>query len=217
MNFSYIIFLLTFLIFPVFALVISRKIELKRYCRILWASIGIFLAHNVLFFVGLSFYGDYIDYLIFALEYFTLCLLIFSIPKDKIYAKAFRILGIVSIAFGFLVGLVGILLFIVISQDYESDKRIWFENSGKRYEVRRYSFGFATLEDTRYTFETYRRYKYLPLEFKIDKTDFFDSKTQVNISEDRLAIYIVNNGSGKALVFKSSDGNFFLKTLNKPY
>jgi hypothetical protein len=200
--------------FPIFALVISKKVEIKRYQNIFRIWVGVFLLHNLLFFIGFSLYGDYIDYLIFAVEYFAFCLLIFSISTDKLYAKVLRILGIIGISFGGLIGLVGILLFIVVSQDYESDKKIQFENYGDRYEVRRYSFGFATLDDIRYTFETYRRYKYFPVEYKIDKTDFFDSKTRVNISEDSLAIYIAKNGTEKDLVFKSSDGNFFLKKLN---
>lgn len=202
------------MIFPIFALVISKKVEIKRYKNIFRIWVGVFLLHNLLFFIGFSFYGDYIDYLIFAVEYFAFCLLMFSISTDRLYAKVLRILGIIGISFGGLIGLVGILLFIVVSQDYESDKKFRFQCYDDRYEVRRYSFGFATLDDTRYTFETYKTYRYLPIEHKIDKTDFFGMETPLYINEDKLVIYIVKNGDNENLVFKSSNGKLFSKQLN---
>lgn len=108
----------------------------------------------------------------------------------------------------------GIFIFLFISQDFEIDKVFKFENNGKQYETRSHSFGGATLSDTRYTFETYRIFKYLPLEHKLDKTDFFDDKTDLNIGDLGLKISIIENKKSRKIIFQSSNGNIFSKLLN---
>ncbi|MCX6352868.1 MAG: hypothetical protein NTX03_13570 [Bacteroidetes bacterium] len=112
-----------------------------------------------------------------------------------------------------IIGVIGSILFLVISQDYESDKKFNFTDEGKSYETRRYSFGFATLDDTRYTFETYRTFKYLPFEILIDKTNFFDTKTKLNIGGE-IKIEVKENGNIETITFKSPNGNTFSKTLH---
>lgn len=154
--------------------------------------VALFVVHNVLFFIGLSVYGDYPDYIIFSLEYLIFCFIVFAIGKTNyMLVKAFRIIAIVAICVGFIVGAIGTLLFIVVSQDYEADKVFHFQVKDKHYETRRYSYRFAASEDMRYTFDTYKQYKYLPFEQKIDKTSFFSLKTDVNVAEDRLVLRII--------------------------
>lgn len=84
--------------------------------------------------------------------------------------------------------------------EYEADRIFHFESNNKNYETRRYSFGGATLSDTRYTFETYREFKYLPIEHKVDKTSFLDTKTYLDISEPQLKIKVVENAKVKKIV-----------------
>jgi hypothetical protein len=103
---------------------------------------------------------------------------------------------------------------IVVTQDFVSDKHITFESNNKVYKVRRYVFGFVTLSNTRYTFVTYRSFKYLPFEYKIDKSDFFDDESVVNVADDKLQIFIVKKHNQDCLVFKSSDGSSFVKNIN---
>ena len=105
-------------------------------------------------------------------------------------------------------------MFIVISGDYETDKIFHFVSNNKTYETRRYSLGFVTLIDTRYTFITYRTYKYFPFEKKIDTTDFFDDKTDLQISEDNLKISVDNTGNKEKIVFTSTNGHKYSKSLN---
>lgn len=98
--------------------------------------------------------------------------------------------------------------------DYQADRIFHFESSNENYEIRRYSFGFATSSDTKYTFETYRKFQYLPIEHKIDRSIFFDDKTDLDISEPQLKIGVVENEKVKQIVFRSSNGKMFVKSIN---
>jgi len=215
MNPTYIIFILTFLIFPIIGLVLSKYINPKKVSRLFKPTIAFFLMHNILFAIGYSVKGDYFDYCIFSLEYSIFCFVIFLLfkypPKNS---KLIRALGMLIFSIGFIIGAFGILFFIIFCQDYETDKVFHFTSNAKDYETRRYSFGAATLDDTRYTFETYRNYRCLPFEKKIDKTDFFALKTNLQIREDELQISILTTGDKEQLLFKSTNGHTFLKPLN---
>ncbi|HVX48939.1 MAG TPA: hypothetical protein VHB48_02240, partial [Chitinophagaceae bacterium] len=74
------------------------------------------------------------------------------------FLKFVRVVGLIIIYIGALIGACGIFLFIFIAQDYEPDKYVRFSSEGTLYETRQYAFGGATLSNTRYTFETYRQY-----------------------------------------------------------
>ena len=215
MGTTYYIFLLTFLGYPIVALTLSKFITLDKGSKLIKPTIFFFLTHNILFAFGYSLKGDYIDYFVFSFEYLILCLSIVLLFKSSnAYAKIFRVFGAIAISLGFIVGLFGILMFAVISQDYETDKIFHFESNTKTYETRRYSFGFATLADTRYTFRTYRTYKYFPIEREIDTTDFFDDKTDLQINEANLKISIVSIDNSEHILFKSTNGRIFSKSLN---
>jgi hypothetical protein len=215
MTSIYYIFLVTFLVFPIIGIILSKQIVLNRFLKIRAPVVAFFLTHNILFIFGYSLKGDYIDYFIFSIEYLVFCLTISLLFKaNNIFAKIVRIAGTIAISLGFIVGLIGILLFIFIAQDYETDKVFHFTSKGKKFETRRYSFGGATLSDTRYTFETYRNYKYFPLERKIDKTDFFDTKTNLNIDEDELKISINRVDTKEQIIFQSTNGHTFSKSLD---
>lgn len=215
MNTTYYIFLLTFLGYPIVGIILSKLITFDKISKLIKPTILFFLTHNILIVFGYSLKGDYVDYFIFSLEYLVFCLIIVLLFKTtNIYAKTFRIFGTITISLGFIVGLVGILMFIVISQDYEADKIFHFASNDKIYETRRYSFGFVTLADTRYTFKTYRTYKWLPLEKITDTTDFFDDKTDLKIDEDSLKISILNADSKKQIIFQSTNGHIFSKSLD---
>jgi len=213
MNLSYRLFLLTFLVYPFIGLTLSRTIPRDRIPRLINGIITFFLIHNVLFALGFSLKGDNIDYLIFSTEYLFLCYFVFCLKSKNLYAKTLKVIGMIGLGLGGLVGMVGILLFIVVSQDYDADKIFHFESSGNGYETRRYSYGFATLEDVCYTFDTYREYGYLPFEKKIDQTVFFDNKTNLNI-DNALEIDIHTSNNKRRILFKDIDGNVFSKLLD---
>ena len=215
MDTIYYIFLLTFLGYPIVGLILSKLIPFEKVSKLIKPTILFILIHNILFAFGYSLKGDYVDYFIFSLEYLAFCFKIVLLFKTtNIYAKIFRVIGTITISLGFIIGLIGIIMFIPISKDYQADKIFHFVSSDKTYETRRYSFGFATLADTRYTFKTYRTYKYFSLEKKIDATDFFDNKTDLQIGENNLKISVVNTNTKEQILFKSTNGHTFSKLLN---
>ena len=215
MNPTYIIYLLTFLGFPILGLVISRYLEIERSKKHIKWTLLLFGIHNALFLLGISIKGDYPDYFIFSLEYLFLCLTIFLLYKStSVYSKIFRIIGTVVLVAGFLQVFVGILMFIVVSQDYETDKTYNFNSNSKDYQTRRYSFGFATLDDTRYTFETYREYDYLPFEKLINKTDLFELKSDLDFSDDNFSVNIKDSVNKMILVFSSTNGKKYKTTID---
>jgi hypothetical protein len=215
MDTTYYLLLLTFLAYPIVGLILSRFITLDKISNLIKPTILLFLIYNVFFAIGYSLKGDYADYIIFSIEYLAFCFATcLSFKIKNTYVKAFRVVGTIVISFGFIIGLIGIFMFIPISQDFESDKIFHFISNDKTYETRRYSFGFATLSDTRYTFKTFRVYKYLPFEKKIDKTNFFDTKTDLLIYEDALKISIIDSGDRKQIRFISTNGRTFSKFLN---
>ncbi len=169
------------------------------------------LTHNFLFLVGYSIKGDYPDYLIFSLEYLVLCISVVLLYKSKsVYAKPFRFIGTAILSLGGLIGLIGIFLFIPISEEYEANKTFYFKANNIDYETRRYSFAFATIDNIKYTFDTYKVYPFL-IEKKIDSSVFFDTKTELNIGEDKLKISIGINE--KNLIFTSTNDKIFSKRI----
>jgi len=205
---------LSFLGFPILALVIANNTKVDRLVKYKKLIIALFVIHNLLFWVGISLKGDYIDYFIFSIEYFVFCLIAFLLKgQTNLWTRLFRIVSLIGVSLLFVVGLVGILLFIIISMDYETDKIFRFTSKDKTYETRRYAFGFATTTDTRYTFETYRTFGIFPIEYKIDKTDFFDTKTNLRISEPQLKIEILSKNNKEQIHFISTNGNEFIKPL----
>ena len=214
MELTYYLFLLSFLGFPILALVIANNTKVDRLVKYKKLIIALFVIHNLLFWVGISLKGDYIDYFIFSIEYFVFCLIAFLLKgQTNLWTRLFRIVSLIGVSLLFVVGLVGILLFVIISMDYETDKIFRFTSKDKTYETRRYAFGFATTTDTRYTFETYRTFGIFPIEYKIDKTDFFDTKTNLRISEPQLKIEILSKNNKEQIHFISTNGNEFIKPL----
>ena len=51
------------------------------------------------------------------------------------------------------------------------------------------------------------------IEYKIDKTDFFDTKTNLRISEPQLKIEILSKNNKEQIHFISTNGNEFIKPL----
>jgi hypothetical protein len=210
MNPIYYTYLLTFLGYPIIGFFLSKNLEFDSIKKYLILFLFIFPIHNVLFLLNYSLRGDYPDYLIFSLEYFFFCLTISLLYKlPNIYSKIFRVIGTVIIGIGILQGLLGILLFIVISSDFESDKIYNFNFKNSDYRTRRYSFGFATLIDTKFTFDTYKNYNYLPFEKQINKANLFESKSELDFSDDNFSIIMRDSSDKQILQFSSKNGKIF--------
>jgi hypothetical protein len=206
MNFTYCLYILTFLIFPTLGLLVSKKpifTDAIKYNKILAVF---FIVHNIAFFCGFSVKGDYLDYILFSIEYFYLTLIVLWLyKKTDIFSKIIRGLGITLLIIGFIQGLIGTIMFLVISQDFETDKIYRFQNIDKSYETRRYSFGFATQIDIRYTFVTYKNINFMPFEQKIDNTDFFGMKSNLDFGDEKFRVNIVDSLNTQQIVFCSSE------------
>ena len=207
MHPTYILYLLTFLGFPIVGYLISKYVEInvcKKYFK--WIFL-LFCIHNVLFIAGFSIKGDYPDYVIFSLEYLFLCSIVFfTYRSTSIFPEIVKIIGTGILVVGFLQGLIGILMFLVVWQDFETDKIYNFNSNNKIYQTRRYSFGFATLDDTRYTFETYRNFNYLPFEKLVNETELFELKNDLDFNSNKFSIRIKDSSDRQILEFSSANG-----------
>lgn len=204
MSFTYILYLISFLFYPVFLLILSFYFDIKKIKGCLKWIVLFFAIHNLLYYLGFSIKGDYADYVIFSLEYAFLVVLIIMFAKTKkIWLKVFQIIGLAVVISGFIQAIPGIFLFIVISQDFEKDKVYNFENDEKMYQTRRYSFGFATLDDITYDYYTYRQFKYMPFEKLLNKSHFSRIKDSMNFEDERFSIDIETKSNKRAIIFKS--------------
>lgn len=215
MNLPYYLYLLTFLVFPILGFVLSNFTQLEGNGEYLKGPLLFFVLHNALFCIGYSLKGDYPDYIVFSLEYlfFSFATSLFYKSKN-ITVKILGEIGRAILILGLLQGLVGILLFLVVSQDYEADKIYNFKSSSHQYQTRRYSFGFATLDDTRFTFETYKTYSGLPFEKQVDKTDLFELKSELDFRDGAIGISITGESNTPKLEFRSSNGKKYVKAID---
>ena len=213
LPYSLYVFGATFIVFPVLAIFLARYFGANRIARVIKITLPLFLVYLIAFHFGYSFPGDYVDYSILGLSYPWLCLLLFS---TEIYKS--RVLKIIRVAGYILITVIGVFcaflfpFFIYGLQDLESDRKFHFTDKEKKYEVRRYSYGGAISSNTRYAFETYRLYSFLPIEQLIDVTDFFDDKTNLGIS-DSMTFSISDSGNRSLLQFSDKEGQHYVKQL----
>jgi hypothetical protein len=208
MEFTYYLVEITLLLFPIIAAIFSKKIDL--FSNGIFKKLAIFfLIHNSLFLFNFSIKGDYPDYIIFSLEYLFACFAIYNIAKIKNEATkvVLKSIGYISICFGFIIGLVGILLFIVAAQEFETSRTFETENN---YQIREYKIGFATFENTKYNYEFYKSYPNFPFEYKFNKISFFDNK--INLNLDGELIFNVGEINDATIKITSSNGKTFIKT-----
>ena len=206
MNPSYFLYLIAFLAFPLMGHYLSKQIDLEKNKKYVIVIALFFLLHNILFLVSYSLKGDYADYVIFSLEYFFFCFVIFLLYQfSSIIPKVIRSIGMAFIVIGYIQGFFGVFLFIVVSQDYEADKVYNFQTNKHHYQTRRYSFGFATLDDTKYILQTYKRFLYLPFEKQINTTTLLGFKTKLDFYDKNFKVMIDETKGKRKLIFSSSN------------
>lgn len=204
MNFSYVLYLITFFGYPILSGILLLFVDFNKLIpHLKWITL-FFISHNLLYYAGFSIKGDYPDYIIFSLEYFFfIILIIIAFKTNKLTLIVLGSMGSALILIGFIQAFFGIFLFIIMSQDLETDKIYTFESDEKSYQTRRYSFGFATLDDTTYSYETYKTYNYLPFEKLIDKSKFSGIESRLNFQDDNFNISIETDTDKKVLIFSS--------------
>ena len=213
MGIVYYLYIITFLVFPIVGIVGAKRLLSDRITGVMKLLIGLFLTHNVLFVLKYSLIGDLVDYIIFSLEFLMICILIPVLNKGKDHLSMLGSIGAQFIVgLGVLQGLVGILLFIFVSQDYVVDETHRFETSFNTYEIRVYSFGGVTLMDTRFTYETYKLNGFLPIEKKMDVTVLWKFKGDVKVDAN-LEIFLLDSNNHDYLEFKNGS-QVLTKELN---
>jgi hypothetical protein len=216
MNYTYILLLITFIGFNISGFPLYAYLNNKVSNKTVKVTIIIALCHIIFYAIGISFIGDYIDYTLFAIEYLLCIILAFGIVSKKnwllkIFGYAMFTIAVISTLFSIILG---IFLFAVISQNYESDKVYNFESNGNSYQTRRYSYGFATLDEITYSFTTYRRFSFLPFEFEIDYSYFSDLQSDLDFNDpELLTLEVIGNGTIDQLRFTTHD-NSFIKNLD---
>lgn len=214
MNFTYFLYILTFWVYPLIGIILFKIQPPQRYFQPNKIIITLFIAHIILFFLGFSIKGDYPDDIVFSIEYLYFILILIGLYRktDKL-STLVRNFGKIILVIGFLQGIIGLYIFAVISQDFEADKTFQSEYNGNNYETRRYSFGFATLTDTRYTFVTYLNITFLPIEKQIDETVFFGLKSQLDFENPNFEIRLTESQNTLQIQFSSSMDNIYTKSL----
>jgi hypothetical protein len=201
---------------PILAYLLCRYVEPKRLFKPLTVIALIGLVHNLFYVYGLSLRGDIADYIVFAVEYFAFCGLVFAafrLRRKANYIKIFAALGLIPIACGVCASVPGSLLFLMMVQDSICDRTLQVASAHGRYETRRYTFGGATLSTTRFNFETYQLFVLPAFERLIDDTTLFDDKTKLLLDSERLAVTLRRSPVGVELSFRDERGTTFEKTL----
>jgi hypothetical protein len=215
MGFIFFLFEFAFVVLPLGGVILSNKVSLTPGVKYVKYIIVFIFLHNILYTLGYSVKGDYFDYLIFTIElpFITLCLILWRDFKSNIYSIIANVVGYLLAFAGIIIGVFGALLFMVICKEYVCDTKYNFNSNNNNYETRRYSFGFATMESTKYTFYTYRTFKYLPFEHLIDRTELFDNKVDFNIAGDLQFDMRAKDGTD-TLIIKSQGIEAFKKKVN---
>jgi hypothetical protein len=131
----------------------------------------------------------------------------------NIYAKILSVLMYTAWVAGIIVALPSFFLFAIVDMENESDKNFMFISNEKTYETRRFSYGFATLEFERYTFKTYREFKYLPFEKFIDESTFFAPGKAFDGVEGNLKLSIKETVGIQTLMFQALGKGHFEKKI----
>lgn len=108
----------------------------------------------------------------------------------------------------------GVLILMPASTTIVADQIIHFKSGNFSYGTCRYRVGVATMPVTKYTFETNRVFKFLPIERETGRDRFFDSKTELNFYDPEFKLNIRNGNGGENFLSRSKDGNEFDNVIN---
>jgi hypothetical protein len=204
------------LVSPLVAYLLCRLIEPNRLLKPLTVIALIGLVHNLFYVYGLSLRGDIADYIVFAVEYFAFCGLVFAafrLHRKANYIMIFAALGLIPIACGVCKSIPGSLVFLMMVQDSICDRTLQVASAHGRYETLRYTFGGATLSATRFNFETYDLFVLPAFERLVDDTTLFDNKTPLRLDSSLLTVTLRHSNSGIQLSFRDEMGTKFEKAL----
>jgi len=204
------------LAFPVLAYLLCRRVEPKRLLKPCSILVLIGLIHNLFGALGLSLRGDLADYFVVTIEYLAFCCLVFAafaLSRKGDSVLLLSVLGFIPMACGVCASIPGSLLFLFMAQDLVSEHTVHVASAHGRYETRRYASGGATLDATKYTFETYQILILPAFERHLDTTTLFDNRTTLHLGSELLTVALRKSNSGVQLEFLDEQGSSFAKPL----
>jgi hypothetical protein len=209
MNFTFTLLLFTFIGHLIITGLLTRYIRRETILKWLKAPALFFLIYDCSFYLGYSFRGDYIDYILFSLEYLCFCLLIASSSVSKnIFVKILRISGyfitisvvILSVTFGFIIT-------VVMAQELDCVNKSCFNYGTQKYEVRRFESGFVTQLEIKQVYDTYQVFGLFPFEKRIDRTILYDLETDGPFS------IVDSSNARRYLILQFVGGDKYIKQI----
>ena len=166
MWFFFCLIVFAFLVFPIGGVILSNIVYLPRVAKYVPYAIVFFALHNACYYFGYSIRGDYFDYITLSLEppFLTLVLILWRDIRITWFTKLLSVVGYLLAAICVVIGVFWIFTFSLASASLVCNQKSTYNNAGESFEIRRYTLGDIVDSDRSYRFETYRTFKYLPLE-----------------------------------------------------
>jgi hypothetical protein len=141
MGFVFWLYIITFLLTPFLALIISSYLTPAILKTVIKIGFPIFIIYDASLIASYSLKGDYPDYCIWSLEYFFFFTIILSYRKHatNFFTKMLGVLIYTIWVAGIIIGVPGLLLFVSIEMDYVPDKKFVFNSNEETYEMRRFT------------------------------------------------------------------------------
>lgn len=213
MLFIYILYIFTFILAPVISNLIIENVTFHSYKKYLIGFSIFFFIHNLFYFFGYSIQGDFPDYIIFSLEYFSVCLwLLLGFRVKNSYIKVLSILGLIPIGLTLILASFFLIWLPPITQDYIPSQIYSFGHQKNHYQTRVYIYDFVSSVDTRYTFQTYQFFENVPIEYHLDTTLLSRIKNSFIYTSKDFNVRITEFQGQKQLIF-SSGRYSYTKTL----
>lgn len=141
--------------------------------KILVPLLLFFIVYDLLFVSGISIKGDNADYTIMGVQYAFLAILLsllYGSDRWSIIILWFAMILVKTLVFVYWLAL---LISQMLFTRYTAHEIIEFEIDGKMYETRTYLYKVMGSYNQNYRIETYRQWKYLPFEKKVNE-DLFE-------------------------------------------
>ncbi|KOY86326.1 hypothetical protein AD998_09375 [bacterium 336/3] len=213
MLFIYILYIFTFILAPVISNLIIENVIFQSYKKYLIGFSIFFFIHNLFWSFGYSIQGNFPDYIIFSLEYFSVCLwLLLGFRVKKSYIKVLSILGFIPVGLTLILASFFLIWFPPITQDYIPYQNYSFGYQDNHYQTRVFVYGFVTFVDTKYTFQTYQVFENVPIEYHLDTTLLSSIKNSFVYALKDFNVRITEYQGQKQLIF-SSGKSFYTKNI----
>jgi hypothetical protein len=209
MLFIYILYIFTFILAPIISNLIVENFTFQHYKKYLVGFSLFCLIHNLFFALGYSIQGNYPDYIIFALEYFSFCLwLLLGFRFKILFIKVLSILGLVPIGLILVIASLFLIWLPLITQDYISHQNYSFKYQNNDYQTRVFVYSSVSSMDTKYTFQTYQIFENLFLEHHLDTTLLSNIKNSFIYASKVFNVRITEYQGQKQLIFSSGKSSY---------